>query len=355
MNRRSFPHSALGEGVRTNGGRVAGLLASLDRSSFVIRLLALFCLLLPAGAAAQTSAEALIVPTGETYAGNLATLAQDIRVEGTVTGDVTSWSGTIEVAGRVGGDVVSYSGQVTLLDGAQVGGHILASGGELQLIGKVDVAGQAIRGDGGKPLASLIALFAPSEIGGSAAIGQVLFAIVLGVFLLAFMLLSVTFWPRRLAAASLMLQHTPGHALLLGLLTTLLLALALPALLALLAATLIGMPLIVVVLALAQVPYVYGLATLAQAGGALKALPPNALSGSGQAERQPGYSHSWSQTRISGLPRNTLVAAALLALLIACAAALAPLWGLALFYVLASPGLGAILLSRGGLLAPAYE
>jgi len=62
------------------------------------------------------------------------------------------------------------------------------------------------------------------------------------------------------------------------------------------------------------------------------------------------------EASIGGGPaREALVAAALLALVIAGAAALAPLWGLALFYVLASPGLGAILLSRGGLLAPAYD
>jgi hypothetical protein len=42
-------------------------------------------------------------------------------------------------------------------------------------------------------------------------------------------------------------------------------------------------------------------------------------------------------------------------LLITIAAALAPLWGVALFYLAASPGLGALLLSRGGLLVPSYE
>jgi hypothetical protein len=318
----------------------------IARSSLLLRLLALLCLLLPAGAAAQPSSEALVVPAGETYAGNLATLTQDIRIEGTVTGDVTSWSGAIEVAGRVSGDVVSYSGQVTLLKDAQIGGHILASGGALQL-NNAHVVGQAISGDGDNALASLLDLFMPSQAGGSPAIGRVLFATVFGIFLLAFMLLCAAFWPRRTATASLMLRRTPGHALLLGLLTTLLLALALPVLLALLAATLIGMPLILVLLALAQVPYVYGLATLAQAGGALKALLPAASSGHDQA----GYSPAWREASIGGPPREALVAAALLALLIAGAAALAPLWGLALFYILASPGLGAILLSRGGLLA----
>jgi cytoskeletal protein CcmA (bactofilin family) len=321
----------------------------------LIRLFVLFCLLLPAGAAAQSRSEALIIPVGQTYAGNLATLTRDIRVEGIVTGDVTSWSGTIEIAGRVGGDVVSYSGQVTLLAGAQVGGHILASGGALRLDAGASVAGQAIRGDGGGALASLLDLFAPSDGGGSAAVGRALFAVALGVFLLAFMLLGVAFWPRRTAAASLMLRRAPGHALLMGLLTTLLLALALPALLALLAATLIGMPLIVVLLALAQVPYIYGLATLAQARGVLKPLLPAASARPEQAE-QLAYSPAWSLARSGDGPtRATIIAAALLALLIALGAALAPLWGLALFYVLASPGLGAILLSRGGLLVAAYD
>jgi len=112
------------------------------------------------------------------------------------------------------------------------------------------------------------------------------------------------------------------------------LALLLPPLLALLAATVIGLPLIVVLLALAHVPYFYGLAVLTQARGALSA--------------QRGVaSNQFAPTR------GTVVTAALLALLIALCGALAPLWGLALFYILASPGLGAILLSRGGLFAPA--
>jgi hypothetical protein len=39
-------------------------------------------------------------------------------------------------------------------------------------------------------------------------------------------------------------------------------------------------------------------------------------------------------------------------LLIALAVALAPLWGLTLFFLVASPGLGAVILSRGGMALP---
>jgi len=38
--------------------------------------------------------------------------------------------------------------------------------------------------------------------------------------------------------------------------------------------------------------------------------------------------------------------------LIAVVVALAPLWGLALFFLVASPGLGAVVLSRGGMAQP---
>ena len=41
-----------------------------------------------------------------------------------------------------------------------------------------------------------------------------------------------------------------------------------------------------------------------------------------------------------------------LVLLIAVVVALAPLWGLALFFLVASPGLGAVVLSRGGMAQP---
>jgi hypothetical protein len=311
--------------------RTAGLQRILGRWSFVVGLL--LCLL-PAGALAQSAEEALVIPAGQTYTGNLATFTRDIRVEGDVTGDVTSWSGAIEIVGRVGGDVVSYSGPVTVHDRAQIGGSVLASSGTVPPSGTPNLTGQAIVGGGGRAVSSLIDLFVTFEAGGTADVGRVLFGVALGVFLLAFMLLGVAFWPRRTAAASQMLQRTPGHALLLGLLTTLLLALALPPMLALLAATVIGLPLIVVLLAVAHVPYIYGLAVLTQARGALRSQVP-AIAGE------------------FPLTRATAITAALLALPIALSAALVPLWGLGLFYFLASPGLGAILLSRGGLFAPA--
>jgi cytoskeletal protein CcmA (bactofilin family) len=317
---------------------------------FVFRLIMLLCLLLPTSAAAQEREAPLVISVGQTYDGDLATITRDIQIEGDVTGDVTSWSGAIVVSGRVDGDVVSYSGQVTILPGARIGGHVLASGGALQRASTALVTGQTIRGEsGGKAWASVLGLFSPTDrASGEAAVGRTLFGAVLGVFLLAFALLCIAFWPRRTMATSLTLRQTPGRALALGLLTTLLLLLAMPPLAALLAATLVGLPLLIVLLALIQVPYVYGLATLARAVGIAQ-----------HAALAKGAGASWTARSVSsqndGLSRATLLFAGGLALLVAVIATLAPLWGMALFYLLASPGLGAALLSRGGLLAPAYE
>jgi cytoskeletal protein CcmA (bactofilin family) len=321
---------------------------------FVVQFMVLLCLLLPAGTAAQERETPLIIPAGQTYAGDLATITRDIRVEGEVTGDVTSWSGAIVISGRVGGDVVSYSGHVTIQAGARIGGHILASGDGLRLDTTAAVTGQTIRSEsGGMALANLLDLFSPDGTGnGEAAVGRALFGATLGVFLLAFALLCIAFWPRRTAATSLTLRQTPGRALALGLLTTLLLALLLPPLAALLAATLVGLPLLIVLLTLIQAPYVYGLATLARAAGVAGRLPTRSPSGR-DGQFQPA--HATAGPAGTALNRTTLLLAAALALLVAIGTALAPLWGLMLFYLLASPGLGAALLSRGGLLAPAYE
>jgi cytoskeletal protein CcmA (bactofilin family) len=321
------------------------------RLALVLRVVLLFCLLLPAGAAAAQEREApLVIPAGQTYVGDLATITRDIWVEGAVVGDVTSWSGAIVVSGHVEGDVVSYSGRVTIQAGARIGGHVLASGGVLQRDAGAVVAGQTIRGEsGGVALANLLDLFSPSGAsGGEAAVGRALFGAALGVFLLAFTLLCIAFWPRRTVAASLMLRQAPGRALALGLLTTLLLALVLPPLAALLAATLVGLPLLIVLLAIIQAPYIYGLATLVRAVGAV---PPPAILYSTRGEGEHRSSRRDGETP----SRATLLLAAALALLVAMGAALAPLWGMALFYLLASPGLGAALLSRGGLLIPAYK
>jgi hypothetical protein len=292
-----------------------------------LRLLLLLLWLVPGAALARAQSDTLVIATGQHVAGNVATIAQDIRVDGTVDGDVTSWNGAITITGSVGGDVVSYDGAVTVLPTGQVAGHILASAGMLRQAPGAVVAGQTISGGAGGALASLLDLLNPAAPGDpDAALGHALFGVALAVLLTAFCLLYSAFWPGRVALAGDTLRRLPGRALTLGLLTTLALALALLPLAGLLVASVVGVPLLLVLLALALALYVYGLVVLAQM-----------LSARGATPTTGGRMVAWTLA---------------LVLLIAVVVALAPLWGLALFFLVASPGLGAVVLSRGGIAQP---
>jgi hypothetical protein len=292
---------------------------------YILLLLGLW--LAPNAALSRDQSDALVIATGQHVAGNVATIAQDIRVDGTVEGDVTSWNGAITIAGSVGGDVVSYGGNVTVMPTGQVAGHILASAGMLHQAPGAVVGGQKISGGTGEALASLLDLLNPAGSGNpDDALGHALFGVALTVLLTAFCLLYTAFWPGRVALAGDTLRRLPGRALTLGLLTTLALALVLLPLAGLLVASLVGVPLLLLALALTLALYVYGLVVLARV-----------LSMRGATLAASGW----------------MVACTLaLVLLIAVVVALAPLWGLALFFLVASPGLGAVVLSRGGMAKP---
>lgn len=297
----------------------------------LVGTIAVLLALLAPGVAAAQSGGALVIAAGQHEPGSVATITQDIVVTGVVDGDVTSWAGSITVAGTVGGDVVSYGGAVTIAAGGQVRGHVLASGGTLRLDAGAAVAGQRIQSEaGGEALASLVGLFAPGGDAGGA-VARALLGLTGGTLLAAFCTLLFLFWPRRMAGAAATLVAAPGQSLVLGLLTSLVLGLALPGLAALLIASVLGLPVLLLLLMLLVACYVYGLAVLAGLAG--RRFAP---------QSQP-------QSPLGG-PALAVVAG--LALLLALVTALAPLWGLGLFVVLASPGLGAAVLSRGGMAAP---
>ena len=297
----------------------------------LIILLLLLGLSAPGVAFGQGTDQPLVIPAGQHVTGSVATVSQAILIEGIVDGDVTSWSGAITIAGSVGGDVVSYAGPVTIMPGGRVAGHVLASGGELQ-VPHGAVAGQAIRGAGsGDALASLLDLFTPASGAGASTIGRVLFGAALGVLLVAFCLLYIAFWPRRMLIASATLRQLAVRALGLGLLTTVALALSLPPLAAVLIASVIGVPVLLMILALVLAVYIYGLAVLAQWAG----------------ERL-----SVAAGRAQALGDRTIMVAVVLALALATITVVQPFYGVAAFFLLASPGLGAAILSRGGMALP---
>lgn len=290
----------------------------------LLLLLVSIACLVPSLVLARAHDQALVIAAGQHVAGSVATIAQDILVDGTVDGDVTSWSGAITINGSVHGDVVSYGGDVTVAATGRVAGHILASAGVLRQAPGAVVAGQKINGGAGEALASLLDLLYPTGSGGpDDALGRVLFGLALGVLLTAFCLLYTAFWPGRVAVAADTLRRLPSRALGLGLLTTFVLALALLPVAGLLVASVVGVPILLMLLALGLALYVYGLVVLARRLSAASA------------------------------DRRRMIAVVLaLVVLIALVVALTPAWGLALFFLAASPGLGAVLLSRGGMATP---
>lgn len=287
-------------------------------------LVALLVALLPGAALAQQ--KALVVPAGEVRAGDLATLDQPIVVAGRVEGDVTSWTGAILVSGQVTGDVVSYAGSVELAPGATVGGSVLSLAGALAGE-QASVAGTLIGpqpGPGGALVASVATIFGRPPGPQAAELPRPVISATLALAALAACSLVAAVWPRRTRGAARALADAPARAIALGLLTTALAALTLAPVSALLALSLVGLPLLVPLLLLAQLPYLVGLAAVGRAVG--------------------------EQSGLRGLPAP--VAAALgsgaFLLPIAVIGAVAPVLSAALFYIVASAGLGAAIISRGG-------
>lgn len=274
----------------------------------------------------------LVVPPGEVVDGSVATVERSIRVEGHVTGDVTSWSGDIVILGRVDGDVVSYAGQITIAPEAHIGGSVLALAGGVQAGPGAQIAGQLLGGTAERgALASVFDLLSDDDQPASPLdeVRQAVFGLIVTIFLFAFSLLWLALWPRRSAAAALVLRRMPIRSIVVGVLTTLLLAVLAPLAIVLLAATLIGAPLIVFVLLVLLAPYIYGIAVAGRALAQHTLLP-----------------------RVPGIDRVVVGAIAVLATVVGLVTALAPLSGLVVFVVLGSAGLGAAILSRGGMALP---
>ncbi len=277
----------------------------------------------------------VVVPVGTTYTGQLATFTSDIYVMGTVHGDVTSISGSIIVSGTVTGDVVSYQGQVILAEQARVDGHVLVLSNTTQqaqgayvagrVIGSVrlpESTGEGVNRDVAAELLPSRAVPVPDTLWR----GAVLVLLVLLVLLVA--LLALTLLHHRTARSAQVLLRLPRYTLVLGLVSSLLLSGGLSLLVVALAFTLIGIPVALVLLSVVHLPLLVGLVVGA------RALALHL--------RGPRGGHA---------PLTLLFSVGLL-LPPLVLGSLAPLWGVVLLYLLASAGVGAVVLSRGGLLMP---
>ena len=279
-----------------------------------------------------TQTAQVVLPSAQNHAGKLATRSDSIRVDGEVGGDVTSWSGDILIAGRVEGDVVSYTGNVTILPGAQVHGSALALAGSLQVAEQTALEGQPISGGAASRVAASMANAfgsSPHLPAGMANLSRLLATGVVGIMLLGMSIVFLGAWPNRSTTAAITLRRLPGSAVLVGVLATIALALLAAVVGLLLASTILGTPLALVLVLLAHLFCIHGIAVLVQAA------------------RQTLQVDSQFQPLVSA----ALIAAAFVAL-IGLLGIVAPVLGLIAFYALSAPGLGALLLSRGGMFAP---
>ncbi|MFC7044206.1 polymer-forming cytoskeletal protein [Halobacteriaceae archaeon GCM10025711] len=73
-----------------------------------------------------------------TVDGDLTAFSGNVVVDGEVTGDVAAFAGNVQVDGRVGGDVAAFGGNVVLGSGSQVGGNLDAAAGTITVDGAVD-------------------------------------------------------------------------------------------------------------------------------------------------------------------------------------------------------------------------
>ena len=140
--------------------------------------------------------------------------------------------------------------------------------------------------------------------------------------------LTLGFWPRRSTVAGMTLLAMPFRAFGTGLLAIGLLIAGVAALLTLLTATLAGLPIAAVVFILAHLPVALGIAAGARALGFRLA-----------HHSHPPYD----------LDRHQIIAAALLALPAAIVTFISIPAALAALYILAVPGIGALIHSQGGL------
>ncbi len=288
-----------------------------------LMLLMLALALAPRPALAQGT-EPITVAVDQVVQGDLAAVERPLLIEGRVEGDVTSWSGSITILGTVNGDVVSYAGHIKLGPDAYVAGNVLALGGGVTRSSPDQVAGQVLGEQvttGGLLLADMAQLFRPGSDGEFADVPLPLLSAAMTIFGLLLTLAFATVWPRRTLGVSRVLQQVPTRSVMLGLLTTLLLALIGLLVAGVLALTLIGLPLLLPLLLLLQLPYLFGLAGVARAVATHIRLPDTVA---------------------------LLLGGAALLVPLGLIGAFAPLWSLLLFYLVASVGLGATILSRGG-------
>ncbi|WP_298820900.1 polymer-forming cytoskeletal protein [Chloroflexus sp.] len=293
-----------------------------------IIVILLVLLVVPAPVAAQGPAS-VVIAAGEQHHGHVVTFDQPIVIFGSVDGDVTSWAGSITIYGVVHGDVVSYTGTIKLAPGATVTGNVLSIAGGVIVDARAELHGTVI---GKEPLAgSMIAAALIGTLSGQTTARRWLppgIGGMIGALATTFLCVALTLiWPRRTAGIGRTLRAAPLRSALVGMLSTALAILVLPFVVGLLTLSLAGLMLLLPLIVLLQIPYAIGLTGVARAIAAT--WPP-----------------AWALKPPLAVAFGALVILVPLVFL----SVFAPQVALIVGYTIASWGLGAALISRGGAL-----
>lgn len=217
--------------------------------------------------ALRTDGDALVVRAGSTESGDIATISQPIVIDGVVEGDVTSVTGSIIVRGSVEGDVVSLFGNVTFEADSIAQGNVMAATGEVQMQAGADVAQAGAVFNGNLSDSGAAALLPVEGNQTLTTSTRVILAVVLAILATIIASLLSLIWPRSFASGAQIIRLATQRALGLGLVWSVLSVVVVGGIALLLIFSLVGLAVLPVLLLIAQVPYLIGLAAIAMVIG----------------------------------------------------------------------------------------
>lgn len=279
-------------------------------------------------AAEPTKGPAMLIEEGSVAGEQVVALGRDLVIAGHARKDVAALNGNVRISGTVDGEIIVLGGNVSLSPSARVGGDVFVLGGSVETSPGAVLRGRSVA----YPTASSawLALLEAPALGASS--GS---TIILGAklaILTAWLALVVVFFAtggRQVLATSETLAREPARCFTVGL--TGILAMTLSALaLSLLAAALVGVPLLVLVVVFALVLKLWGMVAVFHALGRF-------------------VSEKVLRRRLS--PLNT----ATLGLLILGAVKLLPVVGIVVWYLATLVGVGAALVTKLGRREPWFD
>jgi hypothetical protein len=173
----------------------------------------------------------IVVNKGEVVCGNVTSFGSEVDINGEVDGDVVAFGGNVVINGAVDGNVALYGGNLTFLNGSHVNGDIHVCGGRWNRGSDTTLHGSILDCPGG------LSTFLGNDVGVNFRFWSTLAWVVLGVLL-------TTLLPEHVMLVRTTVKSKMRRSFVLGLLSILLA----PAIIAVLFALIISIPLAILVL-----------------------------------------------------------------------------------------------------------